>query len=94
MGSGGQLQGVALTTQPVSFQGNRDESTNVDMSLVQRDVQVSVVANQTPAWASWADGGPLPCFLREEVWDGTRTDRSGSRCCGFQRPCCSSAVRP
>lgn len=59
MGSGEQLQGVALTTQPVSFQGNRDESTNVDMSLVQRDVQVSVMANQTPAWASWADGGHL-----------------------------------
>lgn len=57
MGSEGQLQGVALTTQPLSFQGNRDESTNVDMSLVQRDVQVSVVANQAPAWASWAGGG-------------------------------------
>lgn len=39
-----RLQGKALTTQPASFQGNRDESTNVDMSLVQRDVQVSAMA--------------------------------------------------
>lgn len=41
---GVRLQGVTLTSQPASFQGNRDESTNVDMTLVQRDVQVSVVA--------------------------------------------------
>lgn len=27
----------------VSLQGNRDEGTNVDMSLVQRDVQVSII---------------------------------------------------
>lgn len=34
------------------FQGNRDESTNVDMTLVQRDVQVSLVAVEVPVWAS------------------------------------------
>lgn len=34
----------ALASLPASFQGNRDESTNVDMTLVQRDVQVSVMA--------------------------------------------------
>lgn len=33
-----------LASRPASFQGNRDESTNVDMTLVQRDVQVSVTA--------------------------------------------------
>lgn len=33
-------------------QGNRDESTNVDMTLVQRDVQVSLVAGEVPVWAS------------------------------------------
>lgn len=49
---GVQLQGVALTTQPASFQGNRDESTNVDMSLVQRDVQVSDGQTMYATWAS------------------------------------------
>lgn len=33
-----------LDHTPASFQGNRDESTNVDMSLAQRDAQVSVMA--------------------------------------------------
>lgn len=32
-------------------QGNRDESTNVDMSLVQRDVQVSLLAGEEPVRA-------------------------------------------
>lgn len=41
-----------LGLMPSSFQGNRDESTNVDMSLVQRDVQVSLVAGEVPVWAS------------------------------------------
>lgn len=50
-GGGTQLQAGALTTRPASFQGNRDESTNVDMSLVQRDAQVGVLA-RGPSWAS------------------------------------------
>lgn len=37
------LDGVDFTVPPASFQGNRDESTNVDMTLVQRDAQVSVM---------------------------------------------------
>ena len=47
-----QLQGVVFTTQPVSIQGNRDESANVDMSLVQRDVQVSNGQIRHHTWAS------------------------------------------
>lgn len=39
------------------FQGNRDESTNVDMSLVQRDVQVRLVAVEVPVWASRGSAG-------------------------------------
>ncbi|TEA37340.1 hypothetical protein DBR06_SOUSAS1910029, partial [Sousa chinensis] len=43
---GVRLQGVTLTSQPASFQGNRDESTNVDMTLVQRDVQELYAAGE------------------------------------------------
>lgn len=53
---GCDLPKSGLTLQPPFFQGNRDESTNVDMSLVQRDVQVRMVANKVPLWAlnqSW-----------------------------------------
>uniref|UniRef100_A0A8C6FYR2 Annexin n=1 Tax=Moschus moschiferus TaxID=68415 RepID=A0A8C6FYR2_MOSMO len=59
VGRGGRLshgeeeQGVrdvtprsGLTSQPASFQGNRDESTNVDMTLVQRDVQELYAAGE------------------------------------------------
>lgn len=49
-GEGTQLQGAALTVPPASFQGNRDESTNVDMTLVQRDAQVGVMV-RCPSWA-------------------------------------------
>lgn len=64
---------VTLTTQPASFQGNRDESSNVDMSLVQRDVQVSEMARPgTPPRLpklGWGWRGPFSCFPREELWE-------------------------
>lgn len=64
---GVQLQGVAWTwtVQPASFQGNRDESTNVDMSLIQRDAQVSVMARPAYlAFLSCRGGGP--CILASQ----------------------------
>lgn len=50
-----------LASQPASFQGNRDESTNVDMTLVQRDVQVS--DGCSPGFLS-RGRLPLPCVMR------------------------------
>lgn len=50
-----------LASQPASFQGNRDESTNVDMTLVQRDVQVS--DGRSPGFLS-RGRLPLPCVMR------------------------------
>ena len=63
---GVQLQGVALPSHPASFQGNRDESTNVDMALVQRDVQVSVMPlTWLPEPGGWS-GGDVSTFLHHE----------------------------
>lgn len=65
-----QLQGAALTMPPASFQGNRDESTNVDMTVVQRDAQVGVMA-RCPSSASRISCTPLlSCSLREGLWGG------------------------
>lgn len=60
-GAGTQPQGGDLTTRPASFQGNRDESTSVDMSLVQRDAQVGVLARAPPGLP--ASGCAPPHFI-------------------------------
>lgn len=80
---------------PASFQGNRDESTNVDMTVVQRDAQVGVVARcpsglpvsgHTPAFLL-PEGGALG-WKEQLIRSGSQTlSASGGLCCG-------SPVRP